>query len=123
MRISDWSSDVCSSDLLRKTLLSGFGTEDSHHTLSAYTWGPDGALYIHMGTFLHSQVETPYGPRRGASGTTWRYEPRPMKLESYISYPYANPWANVFTRDGTHIIPDVSTGMNYFAPPMTVAIA
>src|SRR3546814_13970002 len=34
---------------LRKTLLSGFGTEDSHHTLSAYTWGPDGALYIHMG--------------------------------------------------------------------------
>src|SRR3546814_15546022 len=75
-----------------------------------------------MGTFLHSQVETPYGPRRGAYGTTWRYEPRTMKLESYISYPYANPWGNVFTRDGTHIIADVSTGMNYFAPPMTVAI-
>ncbi|QEC51379.1 putative membrane-bound dehydrogenase-like protein [Anseongella ginsenosidimutans] len=106
----------------RKTLLSGFGTEDSHHTLSAYTWGPDGALYMHMGTFLHSQVETPYGPQRGAYGTTWRYEPRTMKLEPYISYPYANPWGNVFTRDGTHIIADVSTGMNYFAPPLTVAI-
>lgn len=106
----------------RQTLLSGFGTEDAHHTLSAYTWGPDGALYIHMGTFLHSQVETPYGPRRGAYGTTWRYEPRTMKLEPYISYPYANPWGNVFTKDGTHIIADVSTGMNYFAPPLTVAI-
>lgn len=106
----------------RKTLLSGFGTEDSHHTLSAYTWGPDGALYMHMGTFLHSQIETPYGPARGAYGTTWRYEPRTMKLEANVSYPYANPWGNVFMRDGTHIIADVSTGMNYFAPPLTVAI-
>lgn len=107
---------------LRKTLLRGFGTEDSHHSLSAYTWGPDGALYMHMGTFLHSQIETPYGPKRGAYGTTWRYEPRTMKLDSYISYPYANPWGNVFTRNGTHLIADVSTGMNYFAPPLTVAI-
>lgn len=106
----------------RQTLLSGFGTEDAHHVLNAYTWGPDGALYMHSGTFLHSQIETPYGPKRGAYGVTWRYEPRTMKLEPYISYPYANPWGNVFTRNGTHIIADVSTGMNYFAPPLTVAI-
>lgn len=106
----------------RQVLLSGFGTEDSHHTLNTYTWGPDGALYMHMGTFLHTQVETPYGPRRGAYGNTWRYEPRTMKFDEYISYPYANPWGNVFTRDGTHLIADVSTGMNYFAPPLTVAI-
>jgi azurin len=105
----------------RKNLLHGFGTEDAHHAISAYTWGPDGALYMHEGTFLHSQVETPYGPVRGAYGTTWRYEPRTMKLESYVSYPYANPWGNVFLRNGTHIIGDVSTGMNYFATPLTVA--
>lgn len=106
---------------LRKNLLHGFGTEDAHHSISAYTWGPDGALYFQEGTFLHSQVETPYGPVRGAYGNTWRYEPRSMKLESYVSYPYANPWGNVFLRDGTHIIGDVSTGMNYFATPLTVA--
>ncbi len=106
----------------RQVLLSGFGTEDSHHTLNTYEWGPDGALYMHMGTFLHTQVETPYGPRRGAYGNTWRYEPRTMKFDEYISYPYANPWGSVFTRDGTHLIADVSTGMNYFAPPLTVAI-
>lgn len=103
-------------------LLHGFGTEDSHHSISAHTWGQDGALYMHMGTFLHSQIETPYGPRRNDYGTTWRFEPRTMKLEPYISYPYANPWGNVFTRNGTHLIGDVSTGMNYFAPPLTVAI-
>ena len=106
----------------RKILFSGLGTEDSHHSLSAFTWGQDGALYFHMGTFLHSQIETPYGPRRGAYGTTWRYEPYTMKLEPYISYPYANPWGNVFMRDGTHLVADVSTGMNYFAPPLTVDI-
>ncbi|WP_339926273.1 PVC-type heme-binding CxxCH protein [uncultured Cyclobacterium sp.] len=106
----------------RKILFSGLGTEDSHHSLSAFTWGQDGALYFHMGTFLHSQIETPYGPRRGAYGTTWRYEPYTMKLEPNISYPYANPWGNVFMRDGTHLVADVSTGMNYFAPPLTVDI-
>ncbi|QNF33750.1 HEAT repeat domain-containing protein [Adhaeribacter swui] len=106
----------------KKILLTGFGAEDSHHAISNYTWGPDGALYMHEGTFLHSQVETPYGPVRGANGITWRYEPRTFKLEPYVSYPYANPWGNVFTRTGTHIIGDVSTGMNYFAPPLTVAI-
>ena len=38
-------------------------------------WGPDGALYFQEGTFLHSQVETPYGPRASptpACGATSR---------------------------------------------------
>src|SRR5690606_10731333 len=91
------------------------------HTLTTFTWGPDGALYWHTGTFLHSQVETPYGVRRSDYGATWRYEPETHKLEPYISYPYANAWGHVFLRDGTEIVSDVSTGMNYFAPPLTVA--
>ncbi len=102
-------------------LLHGFGTEDIHHSISAHTWGPDGALYMHMGTFLHTQIETPYGPRRDDYGTTWRFEPRTLKLEPYITYPYANPWGNVFARNGVNLIGDVSTGMNYFVPPLTVA--
>lgn len=105
----------------KEIILHGFGTEDVHHSIDTYTWGPDGALYWHTGTFLHSQVETPYGPRRSDYGATWRFEPLTQKLEPYVSYPYANPWGNVFTRNGTQIISDVSTGMNYFAPPLTVA--
>ena len=105
----------------KEIILHGFGTEDVHHSISALTWGQDGALYMQMGTFLHTQVETPYGPQRSAYGETWRYDPLTMKLEPYISYPYANPWGNVFTRNGTHLIGDTSTGMNYFAPPLTVA--
>lgn len=102
-------------------LLHGFGTEDVHHSINAFTWGQDGALYMHSGTFLHSQIETPYGPVRNAYGETYRYEPRTMKLETYVSYPYANPWGNVFMRNGTHLIGDVSTGMNYYAAPLTTA--
>ncbi|MBX3255109.1 MAG: HEAT repeat domain-containing protein [Chitinophagaceae bacterium] len=106
----------------KEMVLHGFGTEDIHHTLNTFTWGPDGALYWHMGTFLHTQVETPYGPVRNDYGTTFRYEPLTGRLEPYVSYGYANPWGHVFTRNGTEIISDVSTGMNYFAPPLTVAI-
>ena len=105
----------------KEIILHGFGTEDVHHTLDTYTWGQDGALYWHSGTFLHSQVETPWGPQRSDYGATWRFEPLTNKLEPYVSYPYANPWGHVFRRDGMEIISDVSTGMNYFAPPLTVA--
>ena len=105
----------------KEIILHGFGTEDVHHSIDTYTWGPDGGLYWHTGTFLHSQVETPYGPQRGDYGITWRFDPLTQKLEPYVSYPYANPWGHVFLRNGTQIISDVSTGMNYFAPPLSVA--
>ena len=44
--------------------LHGFDSADSHHAISAFTWGPGGALYFQEGTFHQTQVETPYGPVR-----------------------------------------------------------
>jgi putative membrane-bound dehydrogenase-like protein len=41
----------------RETVLHGFGTEDSHHAIHVFVWGPDGGLYFQEGTFHHSQVE------------------------------------------------------------------
>ena len=32
--------------------------------VSAFTFDQGGALYFQEGTFHHSQIETPYGPRR-----------------------------------------------------------
>ncbi|WP_353718955.1 PVC-type heme-binding CxxCH protein [Dyadobacter sp. 676] len=104
---------------LREVVLTGFGSEDSHHATHAFTFGQDGALYFNEGTFLNSQVETPYGPIRSYAGATYRYEPRTAKLTHYISYPYYNPWGSVFDKWGTHLIGDASDGSNYFAPPMT----
>lgn len=104
---------------VREVILSGFGSEDSHHAIHTFTYGQDGALYFNEGHFLNTQVETPYGPVRSYTGATYRFEPRSGKLENYISYPYYNPWGNVFLSDGTHLVGDASDGSNYFAPPMT----
>ena len=104
---------------LREVILTGFGSEDSHHATHAFTFGQDGGLYFNEGTFLNTQVETPYGPVRSYSGATYRFEPRTGKLQHYISYPYYNPWGSVFDKWGTHLIGDASDGSNYFAPPMT----
>lgn len=103
----------------REVILTGFGSEDSHHATHAFTFGQDGGLYFNEGTFLNSQVETPYGPVRSYSGSTYRFEPRTGKLLHYISYPYYNPWGSVFDKWGMHLIGDASDGSNYFAPPMT----
>jgi glucose/arabinose dehydrogenase/azurin len=104
---------------LREVVLTGFGSEDSHHATHAFTFGQDGALYFNEGTFLNSQIETPYGPIRSYAGATYRFEPRTAKLTHYISYPYYNPWGSVFDKWGMHLIGDASDGSNYFAPPMT----
>ena len=104
---------------VREVVLMGFGSEDSHHATHAYSYGQDGALYFNEGTFLHSQIETPYGPVRSYNGTTFRFEPRTWKVSSYISYGYDNPWGNVFDKWGMHLIADASNGSNYYATPMT----
>jgi glucose/arabinose dehydrogenase/azurin len=99
---------------VRRVILHGFGTEDSHHSIHAYTWGPDGALYFQEGTFLHSQVETPYGPVRVDNAAVFRYEPRTEKLSVFVTYPFANPWGHVIDGWGQNFISDASNGYNYW---------
>lgn len=103
----------------REVILHGFGTEDSHHSISAFTWGPGGALYFQEGTFHHSQVETPYGPVRLVDAGVFRYKPNRFRLEVFVSYPFANPWGHVFDRWGQNFIADASGGANYFGAPIT----
>ena len=99
---------------VRRIILHGFGTEDSHHAIHAFQWGPDGALYFQEGTFLHSQVETPYGPVRVDYASVFRYEPRTEKLSVFVTYPFANPWGHVVDGWGQNFISDASNGYNYW---------
>lgn len=103
----------------RRVLLHGFGTEDSHHAIHSFVWGPGGALYFQEGTFHHSQVETPYGPVRMHYAGVFRYEPGRHFLERYVSYRFANPWGHEFDRWGQNFISDASNGNNYFGLPLT----
>ena len=99
----------------REVVLHGFGTEDSHHAISAFTWGPGGALYFQEGTFHHSQVETPWGTVRVENAAVFRYEPTTEKLGVLVSYRFANPWGHCFDQWGQNFIADASGGANYFA--------
>jgi len=48
----------------RKVVLSGFGTEDTHHLVHTFKKGPDGMLYFLQSISIHSHLETPYGVTR-----------------------------------------------------------
>ena len=56
----------------RRIVLSGFGTEDTHHILHTFRWGHDGMLYFNQSVYIHSHIETPYGVRRLAGGGIWQ---------------------------------------------------
>ena len=55
----------------RRVVLSGFGTEDTHHLLHTFRWGPAGHLWMNQSIYIHSHVETPYGVRRLLGGGMW----------------------------------------------------
>jgi putative heme-binding domain-containing protein len=99
---------------VRRTILHGFDSADSHHSISAFTWGPGGAMYFQEGTFHHTQVETPYGPRRVKDAAVFRYEPKTEKFDIFVSYPFANPWGHCFDRWGQNFVADASGGANYY---------
>ncbi|MCS7044787.1 MAG: GDSL-type esterase/lipase family protein [Gemmataceae bacterium] len=104
---------------LRETILHGFGSGDSHHAVHAFQWTPDGALLIHEGIFHRTNVETPWGPLRQRDAGIYRFQPRSHKLETFVSYHFANPWGHVFDKWGQNFIADASGGANYFGLPLT----
>lgn len=88
---------------VHKVLLSGFGTEDSHHSLHDLTFTPDGDLIFRESIFHHSQVETPYGPVRQQNSGWFRFDPRSHRLLSFGTYHSTNPWGVSFDDWGQHM--------------------
>ena len=101
----------------KQILLSGFGTEDTHHTLHRLRWGPDGFLYMLQGYYIGTHVETLYGPRRLNGGGLWYYDTRTRRLEIY-SRGLVNPWGMVFDAWGQTFQTDGAggEGINYSFP-------
>ena len=88
---------------VRTALLTGFGTEDSHHALHDLTWTPDGDLIFRESIFHHTQVETAYGPVRQQNSGWFRFSPRSQRLISFGTYPSTNPWGVTFDDWGQHV--------------------
>ncbi|HEX3451521.1 MAG TPA: PVC-type heme-binding CxxCH protein, partial [Isosphaeraceae bacterium] len=82
-----------------RVVLSGFGTEDTHHILHTLRWGYDGMLYFNQSVYIHSHIETPRGVRRLGGGGIWQFRPETMELEVF-THGLVNPWGHHFDRWG-----------------------
>lgn len=80
----------------KEVILSGFDDHDTHHAISAFCADPSGAIVMGEGVFLHSNVETAYGPVRGTNGGFFRYSPQRKKLIRYAQFSIPNPWGVAF---------------------------
>lgn len=100
-------------------LMHGFDTHDTHHAISAYCADASGAFYLLEGRFLHSQVETPYGPRRCNDGGAWRFDPKSFRLERHNQTDINNPWGYSFDYWEQDYLSDASSGQNWWSLPVS----
>ncbi|MFV2067354.1 MAG: PVC-type heme-binding CxxCH protein, partial [Pirellulales bacterium] len=85
-----------------QVLLDGWAYQDTHETLNAFIWGPDGWLYGCHGVFTHSRVGKPGTPeeqRIPLNGAIWRYHPTRHTFEVF-AHGTSNPWGVDFDDHG-----------------------
>jgi putative membrane-bound dehydrogenase-like protein len=85
-----------------RILLDGWHYEDTHETLNAFRWGPDGWLYGCHGVFTHSRVGKPGTPdkdRVPLNAAVWRYHPTRHVFEVF-AHGTSNPWGLDFDVHG-----------------------
>ncbi len=103
-----------------RIVLSGFGTEDTHHILHTLRWGHDGCLYFNQSIYIHSHIETPWGVRRLGGGGIWQFRPESARLEVFCRG-FVNPWGHHFDDWGQSFATDgaYGEGINYVFPGAT----
>lgn len=75
-------------------LLDGWGYQDTHETLNAFIWGPDGWLYGCHGVFTQANVGKPGAPedeRERLNCAIWRYHPVREEFEVF-AHGGSNQW-------------------------------
>ncbi len=92
----------------KEIILSGFDDHDTHHAHSAYAADESGAIYMAEGVFLHTNVETSYGPVRGTNGGFYRYTPQRHYLERTAQLAIPNPWGIAFDDWGQNFFAETS---------------
>lgn len=86
--------------------LDGWEWQDTHETLNAFTWGPDGWLYGCHGVFTHSRVGVPGTPdeeRVPINAGVWRFHPDDDRFEVF-AWGTSNPWGLDFDEHGQAFI-------------------
>jgi putative heme-binding domain-containing protein len=101
----------------RRVVLSGFGTEDTHHLVHTFRWGPEGMLWLNQSIYIHTHLETPYGVRRLLGGGMWHYRPETRRAEVFMKG-LVNAWGHAFDTYGQSFMTDGAggQGINYVFP-------
>lgn len=101
----------------RRVVLSGFGTEDTHHLVHTFRWGPEGMLWLNQSIYIHTHLETPYGVRRLLGGGMWHYRPETRRAEVFMKG-LVNPWGHAFDTWGQSFLTDGAggQGINFVFP-------
>jgi putative heme-binding domain-containing protein len=101
----------------KRVLLSGFGTEDTHHIIHTFRWGPDCRLYFNQSIYIHSHVETPSGVKRLNAGGIWKFNPDKTELDIFARG-WVNSWGHAFDKYGQSLATDGAggEGINHAIP-------
>ncbi len=106
----------------REVMLSGFDDHDTHHAISAFCADPSGAFIMCEGVFLHSNVESAFGPQRGTNGGFYRYSPQKKTILRYSQFSIPNPWGLAFNDYGQDLFLHTSgTSFSWMLPGMVKA--
>ena len=111
-----------------KRVMSGFGTEDTHHNLHTFRRGAGGVVHAAQSIYIRSDIETADGVMRIRGGAGLRFDPRGMssndaasgmETTSDLAKPgigngmlnvtfggLLNPWGRVETDDGRTYLTD-----------------
>jgi putative heme-binding domain-containing protein len=101
----------------RRVVMSGFGTEDTHHILHTLRWGFDGRLYFNQSIYIRTHMETPHEVLRLESGGVWRLRPETLKAEIFLRG-FCNPWGHHYDQFGQSFVTDGAggQGLSYGVP-------
>jgi putative membrane-bound dehydrogenase-like protein len=102
---------------VRKIVLHGFGSSDSHHAANNLIYGPDGHIYWQSGVFLQHNHEHPWGPALEATASAmYRWDPRRWTIAHHANN-VPNPHGISFDHWGYHYANDGTSGKAYQVRP------
>jgi mono/diheme cytochrome c family protein/glucose/arabinose dehydrogenase len=99
-------------------ILSGFDTHDTHHAISGFIADPFGGIIMEEGVFLHTNVETAYGPIRAVNAGFYRFDPRTQRLQRIVQNHAPNPWGIAFDKWGQNFFMNTSDPAVYWMLPV-----
>ncbi|SFH93669.1 PVC-type heme-binding CxxCH protein [Planctomicrobium piriforme] len=122
LHLSDIDGDGVADE--RHVLLSGFGTEDTHHILHTFRWSPDVLLSFNQSIYIHSHLETPYGVQKMLGSGIWRYREGTARANT-VMFGLINPWGHIYDDWGQEFATDGAggDGINYVFPGAAYATA